>query len=91
VGAGYGTVNSYGMPGNKETDAFITYAIKDRLNLTGTYLKTDASLLLYSSNLVEIRYNADHYRLSVDYEHPNGILINGISNILNIIKTSRLR
>ena len=86
IGAGYGSVNSYGIAANKETEAFIAYDIKDRLNLTGTFLRTDASLLLYSSNLVDVRFNADHYRLNADYKHPNGILINGYFQYIKILQ-----
>jgi len=84
VGAGYGTINTYGLASKKETDAFIVYEIKDRLNLTATYLKTDASLLLYSSNLVDIRFDADHYRLNYDYKHPKGFVLLGYFQYIKV-------
>ncbi|MFH0736805.1 MAG: tetratricopeptide repeat protein [bacterium] len=84
AGAGYGTVNSLGIASKKETDAFITYAIKDRITLQGTYLRTDASLLLYSSNLINVRYDADHYRINANYTHPNGIVVLGYFQYIKV-------
>ncbi len=84
AGAGYGTVNSSGIASKKETDAFISYVIKDKLSLQGTYLRTDASLLLYSSNLVNVRYDADHYRINGNYTHPNGVVVNGYFQYIKV-------
>lgn len=84
LGVGHGRINTRDLAGKNETDAYITYEIKDKLNLTATYLKTDASLLLYSSNLVDVRLDADHYRINGEYKLNNGFLINGYFQYIKI-------
>lgn len=84
IGGSYGIVNSVGLASKHETDAFINYDIKDRLSLQGTYLKTDAALLLYSSNLVNVRYDADHYRINAKYTHPNKIVVSGYFQYIKV-------
>lgn len=48
------------------------------------YLKTDAALLLYSSNLVNVRYDADHYRINAKYTHPNKIVVSGYFQYIKV-------
>jgi len=77
VGAGLGVSNARGALQRDEKDAFIRFEKRDTISLGFTYQNSDASLILFSPYLIDVRYYASLYRIDGYYKHYNGLKIIG--------------
>jgi len=82
-GVGYGSVSSLGINPVTELEAFAEISKKDLYKIRGTYISTDAGIMLYSPSLVNIydinnnRFMSTLYRVDGEYQHKSGIKLTG--------------
>ncbi len=76
-GYGSGSSNSQGLFVRDEQDAYARYEKKDTLSVNLFYQNSDASLILYSPYLLDIRYYAQLYKLEGYYIHRDGLKFSG--------------
>lgn len=82
-GVGYGKVSSLGINPVTELEAFAEVKKDSLYSLRGTYLNTDAGIMLYSPSLVNIfdvnsnRFMSTLYRIDGEYWHKSGIRLSG--------------
>ena len=84
LGVGSGSANSSGAFIRKETDAFIRFDRPDTLSIVALYQNSDASLILYSPYLIDLRLYAKIYKLEGYYQHYNGLKIMSSFNYLSV-------
>jgi tetratricopeptide (TPR) repeat protein len=77
IGMGIGSSNSDGLFSRDEKDAFLNYERKDTVGIHLIYQNSDASLILYSPYLLDIRYYAQLYKFDGYYVHKDGLKISG--------------
>lgn len=83
AGIGYGTVSSLGINDQDEIDGFIEVKKEEVYTLRGSYVDTDAGIMLYSPSLVNIfaangdRYRSSLYRVDGEYKHKSGLTFSG--------------
>lgn len=73
LSAGFGTLNTQYELKRDITDASVRYEDPDRLSIIGSYENTDARLLLYSPNLINLAFDADLYRINGLYKSKEGL------------------
>jgi len=77
AGVGLGTLGAQGKFNRIDNDVFIRYERRDTVNVTVNYQNTDASIILYSPYLLDIRQYASLYSLSGYYKNREGLKIAG--------------
>lgn len=77
IGAGFGRSNSPIARQREERDVSISFERRDTVSVNLVYQGSDASLILYSPYLIDIRYYANLYRLQGYYKHTDGLKISG--------------
>jgi predicted Zn-dependent protease len=82
IGVGSGVLNADGIQSDVETDVFATYQIPDTLNITATYLNSDAAIVLYSPYLIDLtiddnRLFASLYKIQGKYTHKKQWQLSG--------------
>ena len=77
LGAGLGTSNASGALQRDEKEAFMRFEKRDTISLGFTYQNSDASLILFSPYLIDVRYYASLYRVDGYYKHRDGLKISG--------------
>ncbi len=82
IGVGSGSLNDDGVQRDIETDVFATYEIPDTLNITATYLNSDAAIVLYSPYLIDLtiddnRLFASLYKIQGKYTHKKQWQLSG--------------
>jgi tetratricopeptide (TPR) repeat protein len=81
---GFGTLNvEYGDKRNI-SDASVRYEDPEKLNLSVSYENTDARLILYSPNLINVAYDADLFRFQGSYFHKSGLRLSGYFSYIDI-------
>lgn len=71
LGFGFGSLSSQGTAKTKEVEAFFRYEKKDTLAVYGNYNSTDAALILYSPDLLNVRIPASLFRINGYYVHSS--------------------
>ncbi len=84
AGIGYGTNNSGFNDVGTELEAFARYEIKDTFSVSAIYNKTDADLILYSSNLIDVRLMASLFRLSAYYRFKSTLTLSGYYTYITV-------
>ncbi len=84
AGIGYGTNNSGYGDVNPEWDAFARYEKKDTFSVAVTYNQTDADLILYSPNLIDVRLIASFLRLSGYYRFKSTLTLSGYYTYITV-------
>jgi Tfp pilus assembly protein PilF len=77
LGLGVGSSNSDGAFNRDEKEAFFRYEKKDTVAVNLFYQSSDASMILYSPYLLDIRYYAQLYKIDGYYIHKDGLKISG--------------
>ena len=85
AGINSGTINSIGAPPIGETNAFIRIEKKDTFSVALNYSNTDASLLLYSPYLIDVRLRSSLYGFRGYYNFTSGL---SLSSYFSFIKVS---
>jgi hypothetical protein len=89
VGVGSGSLNADGVQNDIETDIFATYEIPDTLNITATYLNSDAAIVLYSPYLIDLtiddnRLFASLYKIQGKYTHKQQWQLSGSFQYISV-------
>jgi tetratricopeptide (TPR) repeat protein len=83
-GFGLGSSSAQGYFNRDEKDAFFHYEKKDTVGVNLTYQNSDASLILYSPYLIDIRYYAQLYKIDGYYQHRDGLRISGSFQYISV-------
>ena len=84
LGFGSGTTNSQGVFVRDEQDAFAVFEKKDTMRVSLVYQNSDASLILYSPYLLDIRYYARLYKFDGYYIHRDGLKLSGYFQYISV-------
>ncbi len=80
----YGVINIYEESDRRIGDITLRYENENDLSIVLTYENNDARTILYSSNLMNIRMNANYYRFSGFYNYNRIYGISGFYNYFNL-------
>jgi len=84
IGAGFGRSNARGFIARDEKDAFFRFERRDTAMVNLVYQSSDASLMLYSPYLIDIRYYANLVRLEGYYKHRDGLKVSGTYQYVSV-------
>jgi hypothetical protein len=84
MGAGMGRSSARGSLFRDEKDAFIRFERRDTISVSFNYQSSDASLILYSPYLIDVRYYANLFRLEGYYKHRDGLKISGTFQYISV-------
>ncbi|MFO7446136.1 MAG: tetratricopeptide repeat protein [Ignavibacteriaceae bacterium] len=84
INTGFGTLNIQNELKRNVMDAVIRYENPERFMLNASYENTDARLILYSPNLVNVAFDADLYRLQGYYQDKSGVKLSGHFSYITI-------
>jgi Flp pilus assembly protein TadD len=82
--AGFGRINSSGIVKRNVTDATIKVEKPETFSITGYFENTDARLILYSPNLLNVSYDVNLYRLLGYYKSKGGLYISGYMSSISV-------
>ncbi|MFH1194156.1 MAG: tetratricopeptide repeat protein [bacterium] len=89
TGVGIGSVQSAGIPSINETDFYMKYEKNESLWVQGSFLKTDAALILYSPYLIDLRLSASFFKVEGEYLHEKSKLkLRGYYHYIKITDTN---
>jgi tetratricopeptide (TPR) repeat protein len=83
-GIGLGSSNSFGQFNRDEKEVFFHFEMKDTIGINLQYQNSDASLILYSPYLLNIRYYAQLYKIDGYYQHRDGLRISGSFQFISV-------
>ncbi len=84
AGLSSGRINSESISASHETDLFLRAEPASNFSMQGSYVTSDAGILLYSPFLVNLRKNARIYKLEGSYLHRTGIKLAGFFQYVNV-------
>ncbi|MDP4114957.1 MAG: hypothetical protein Q8903_02415, partial [Bacteroidota bacterium] len=84
VNAGFGNINSPGVVKRNATDATVKIEKKDIFSVTGYFENTDARLILYSPNLLNVSYDVNLFRVLGYYKSKGGFYASGYFSSLTV-------
>lgn len=84
IGAGFGRSSARGYLFRDEKDAYIKFERRDTISLSLLYQNSDASLILYSPYLIDVRYMASLIRLDGYYKHRDGLKVSGSFQYISV-------
>jgi tetratricopeptide (TPR) repeat protein len=84
MGAGFGRSSARGSIFRDEKDAFIRFERRDTISASFVYQSSDASLILYSPYLIDVRYYANLFRLEGYYKHRDGLKFSGTFQYISV-------
>ncbi|MBU1096976.1 MAG: tetratricopeptide repeat protein [Bacteroidetes bacterium] len=82
MGFSSGSLNSDVVHKDFESEIFASYEIKDTLNITASYMNSDAAIILYSPYLIDYNMNSQRifasiYKLAAKYYHKKTWVLSG--------------
>lgn len=81
---GLGSSNSDGLFSRDEKDVFVRYEKVDTISVSLNYQNSDASMILYSPYLLDVRYYAQFYKVEGYYQHKDGLRFSGYFNYISV-------
>jgi tetratricopeptide (TPR) repeat protein len=84
AGIGYGSNNSGINDVETELEAFARYEKKDTFSVVTNYTKSDADLILYSPNLIDVRLMASLLHIGGYYRFKSTLTFSGYYNYITV-------
>ncbi len=86
---GTGVLNVEGGLKGTETEANLRVEKKDKFHVQGTYINSDAALILYSPYLIDLapgnsRFGASLYKLDGSLRHSSGLIFSGYFQYVSV-------
>ncbi|MGE5401495.1 MAG: tetratricopeptide repeat protein [Ignavibacteriales bacterium] len=81
---GLGNLTYQGTNNHNVADANIRFDKENSFSLLGSYEKTDAGIILFSTRLIDFRINANVFRFSGYYQNQHNLRFSGLFSYLNL-------
>ncbi len=84
AGLSSGRINSTGITASHETDLFVRAEPVSNFSIQGSFVSSDAGILLYSPFLVNIRRDASIFKLEGSYLHRTGVKLSSFFQYVKV-------